>query len=61
MHMILKSDLKMAREHIPNSSTGDAFHIYYWKMIADITKLITIVNFPTSLVIQMTCADGSDL
>ena len=29
-------------------------------MIADITKLITIVNFPTSLVIRMTCAGGSD-
>ena len=43
MHMILKSDLKMQR-HLQ-----DTFHIYYWKMIANITKLVTIVNFSTSL------------
>ena len=33
---------------------------FYWKMIVDISKLVIIVNFPTSLVIKMK-ADGSDL
>ena len=46
MHMIFKTDLKVAQ--------ASAFHIYYLKMIADITKLVTIVAFPTSLVIKMT-------
>ena len=55
MHMILKLDLKMA-----HASTRCIPH-YYWKMIADITKLVIIVNFPTSLVIQMACAGGTDL
>ena len=55
MHMILESDLKLAQASVR------CVHIYYWKMIADITKLVTIINFLTSLVIQMTCPGGSDL
>ena len=30
-------------------------------MIANTTQLVIIVNCPTSLIIQMTCAGGSDL
>ena len=55
MHMILKSDLKWHR-HLQ-----DAFHIYYWELTAQTTMLDIIVNFLTSLVIQMACAGGPDL
>ena len=55
VHMILKSNLKMA-QHLQ-----DAFHVYYWKMIGHTTMLVIIVNFPTFLVIQMSCADVPDL
>ena len=51
MHRISKSDLKVA----------DEFLIYYPKMTAVTTKLVTIVKFLTSLIILMACAGGSDL
>ena len=56
MHMILKSDLKMAQTSarcIPLLLLEDDCahnHASY-----------NIVNFPTSLVIQMACAGGPDL
>ena len=40
VHMILKSTWKWHR-HLQN-----AFHIYFWKMIADTTKLVTIFRRP---------------
>ena len=54
MHIILKSDLKMAQ-------TSARSHIYFWKMNAHMTMLVIIVKFSTSLVIQIACAGGPDL
>ena len=39
----------------------DGFLIYYRKMTAVTTKLVTNVNSPTSLIILMTCAGESYL
>ena len=58
MQRMLKSDLNVAK------ASEDGYLIYYWKMTAVTTKLVTIVNFPMSLIIRiilMTCAGGSDL
>ena len=53
MHRILISDLKGAKASarwIPHLLSED-----------DTTKVVTVVNFPTSLINPMTCAGGSDL
>ena len=55
MHIILKSDLKMAQ-----TSARCITHLFL-EMNAHMTMLIIIVNFPTSLVIEMACAGGPDL
>ena len=39
----------------------EGFLIYYRKMTAVTTMLVTNVNFPTSLIILMTCAGESCL
>ena len=55
LHRILKSDLKLSMASarwVPRLfSVG----------IANTTQLVTIVNCPASLIIQMACAGGSDL
>ena len=55
VHRILKSDLKMSK------ASARWFLVYYRKIMAGITQLVTIVNFPTSLIVYMTCAGWSDL
>ena len=55
VHRILKSDMKVAKASarwIPHLLSEDD---------PVSTKLVTTVNFQTSLIILMTCAGGSDL
>ena len=57
VHRIFKSDLQMSKHYV-KGILQDSFLVYYKKMTADTTQLVTTVHFPTSLI--MVCAGGPD-